>query len=330
MQKMRIVGAAALLLSLSPGLLRPALAQGACEAGAGKLGVTRTATIDASAGPRFGSQYRDAGLLADGEVILTFDDGPSRAYTRPILEALLAHCTKAVFFMVGRMAMADPEMVKEVARQGHTVATHTWSHQNLQGLPADKVQAEIEMGFSAVQQALGKPIAPFFRFPYLRDTPSSLGYLQGRHLATVSIDIDSRDFETKDAAAVHARVLRELAAKRKGIILFHDIHASTARALPGLLTALKAGGFRVVHVTPKASVETLADYDALARQQAERKRLAGTGHPLAKRTFLWPSTTELPDAKVSDPVRAKAPAGIARRSPREPTEDDWTVNVWRQ
>jgi len=315
---MRTVSAGVLLLCASAGLSQPALAQQTCVPDSGKLGVSRSIVIDTSQGPQFGAQYKDATLLKDGEVVLTFDDGPSRPYTRPILEALAAHCTKATFFMVGRMAMSDPEMVKEVARHGHTVATHTWSHGNLQGLPLTKAQAEIEMGFSAVQQALGKPIAPFFRFPYLRDTAASLGYLQGRQLAAFSIDIDSRDFETRDATAVHERVMRELAAKRRGIVLMHDIHASTAKALPALLAALKERGFRVVHVTPKAGAETLADYDALARQEVERKRLAGAGHPLAKRSIAWPSTL------FSDA------ASVAPRSAREPAEDDWTVNIWRQ
>jgi len=323
MQAMRTISAAVVFVCAAIGLLQPAFGQEPCASGPNKLGVARTATIDTSNGSKFGGQYKDGAFLGDGEVVLTFDDGPSRPYTRPILEALAAHCTKAIFFMVGRMAIADPELVKEVARHGHTVATHTWSHSNLQGVSPQKAQAEIEMGFSAVQQALGKPVAPFFRFPYLRDTAASLGYLRGRQLAAFSIDIDSRDFETKDATAVHERVLRELAARRRGIVLFHDIHASTAKALPGLLAALKVKGFKIVHIRPKADVETLADYDALAKQEAERKRLAATGHPLAKRALAWPSTL-LSETKTAEPDNGPpAPAG-------GPDEDDWRASIWRQ
>src|SRR5262249_21620451 len=161
------------------------------------------------------------------------------------------------------------EMVKEVDRRGHTVATHTWSHANLQNLSEAKAEAEIELGFSAVQLALGKPVAPFFRFPYLRDTPFSLERLRARQVATIGIDIDSRDFETKDPAALYERVMRDLASRRKGIILFHDIHVWTAQAVPRILADLKARGFRVVHLAPKAGAETVAEYDALARQEAE-------------------------------------------------------------
>ena len=82
-----------------------------------------------------------------------------------MLDALAAHCTKATFFVVGRMAVADPEMVQEYARRGHTIGTHTWSHANLQALTPLKARAEIELGFSAVQQALGKPWRRSSAFP---------------------------------------------------------------------------------------------------------------------------------------------------------------------
>ncbi len=48
--------------------------------------------------------------------------------------------------------MADPELAKEVARQGHTVGTHTWSHRNMSTLTPLHARAEIDLGFSAVRK----------------------------------------------------------------------------------------------------------------------------------------------------------------------------------
>ncbi|HJZ31063.1 MAG TPA: polysaccharide deacetylase family protein [Hyphomicrobiaceae bacterium] len=258
------------------------------------LGVSRTIEIDPRSGARFGFQYNEASFLADGEVVLTFDDGPLRAYTRPILEALAQQCTKAVFFVVGRMAVADPEMVQEVARQGHTVGTHTWSHANLQALTTAGARAEIELGISAVRGALGRPMAPFFRFPYLRDTKWASDYLAGRQLATFSIDIDSKDYRSRDPSAVQRKVMADLARQRKGIILFHDIHYSTARALPGLLAELKAKGFKVVQLTAKAEVATVAEFDAQVQQDLARRRATVAAEPLARRSLTWPAARIIP------------------------------------
>ncbi|MBX9588688.1 MAG: polysaccharide deacetylase family protein [Hyphomonadaceae bacterium] len=319
MRTLRAVCLAAAYLAADS--LQPAFGQTACTPDAGKLGVSRTAVIDTQAGPRFGVQYKDASFLADGEVVLTFDDGPSRAYTKPILDALAAHCTRATFFMVGRMALADPQMVKEVANQGHTIATHTWSHANLYQIAPSQAEAEIELGISAVRHALGKPITPFFRYPYLRDTKGTLGHLVDRHLAVFSIDVDSKDYLTTSAAAVIGRVLGGLATKRKGIILLHDIHASTARAMPTLLNELKARGFKVVHIRPKADVQTVAEYDDRLQQQADRTRMAGDRRPLAKRTLTWPTTV----LTQSQPEQVPPP----RPAPRAQPADDWMSNIFR-
>ncbi len=322
---MRAIRPMALLLCLSAASLQPAKAQDACTPGAGKLGVARTITVDAAPGPSFAGKYKGGGLLKPGEVVLTFDDGPLRPVTRPILEALAAQCTKATFFMLGRMALADPALVKEVAREGHTVATHTWSHGNLQALSAEEAEAQIELGLSGIQQALGRPVAPFFRFPYLRDTPASLDYVRGRHLATFAIDIDSRDFETKDAAVVNERVMKELAARGKGIILLHDIHPSTAQALPALLTELKERGYKVVHLKARGVAKTLEDYDEAVREEVERRRLAARGHPLAKRSVTWPLGELTPEALA----KSKDASGLGLQEP-PPPDDDWASSIWRQ
>ena len=48
-----------------------------------------------------------------------------------MLDALAQHCTKAIFFPIGKHALWHPEILKEVAAAGHTVGGHTWSHANL-------------------------------------------------------------------------------------------------------------------------------------------------------------------------------------------------------
>ncbi len=189
----------------------------ACATSNDVLGLSRIVEIDTDKGPVFGrTPNGEFDFLRDGEVVLTFDDGPSRSTTRAVLEALDAQCTKATFFMVGRMAVADPAMVREVAKHGHTISAHTWSHAKLQSLDPDKAKDEIELGFSAVARALQGPVAPFFRYPYLRTSPASMAYLKERKVASFGIDVDSRDFKTRDGATVKATVLAQLAERRKG------------------------------------------------------------------------------------------------------------------
>ena len=286
----------------------PLAAKGCGSAGA--LGVTREQVIDSSTGPRYGhQQFKDIDFLHDGEVVLTFDDGPLRPYTMPVLKALEAHCTKATFFVVGRMALADPALVKETANRGHTIGTHTWSHMDVRKTNQTRARGEIELGFSAVSRALGHPVSPFFRFPYLSSPHTMLDYVRSRKISTFSIEVDSNDYRSKDPALVHRNVLSQLEHAKKGIILFHDIQPATAGALGGLLDELKARGFKVVHIVSNTQVATLPEFDAIADKEMARKSTIASADPLASRSIVWPMTggTAAQKAAVKLPGSAADP-----------------------
>jgi peptidoglycan/xylan/chitin deacetylase (PgdA/CDA1 family) len=242
------------------------------------LGVSRTVEIDTTGGPWFGTPRGDPAFLAAGEVVLTFDDGPMPKYTRPILAALEKQCAKATFFMLGEMAAEFPDQVKEVAAQGHTIGTHTWSHPNLKRLSDEQARMQIESAFTAIEKAAGHPIAPFFRYPYLSENDSVIAHLQSRNVAQFAIDVDSFDWRTRSPQAVLARVMAALERRGRGIVLFHDIHASTAGALPELLAKLKEKGFRIVHMRAKAPAQTIAEFQppvkAAAHEARPRTRVA--------------------------------------------------------
>jgi peptidoglycan-N-acetylglucosamine deacetylase len=229
-----------------------------CTPGADVLGVSRIAEVDTTGGARFGDQYPPTTLLQKGEVVLTFDDGPHPIYTKEILAALAAQCTKATFFNVGEMVKQYPNVAREVEAAGHTIGTHTWSHPNLAVLSLESAKKQIESAFSIEDQTLHNGVAPFFRFPYLSDPKGVRDYLGGRNIAAFSIDVDSSDWRTKSPDRIVNNVLKGLQSSGGGIILFHDIHEQTVKALPTVLKELKLHGYRVVQLVPKAPVESMA------------------------------------------------------------------------
>ena len=239
------------------------------------LGVSRTVEIDTTGGPWFGTPRGDKDFLAPGEVVLTFDDGPTPKSTRPILAALGTQCTEATFFMLGEMAAEYPSLVKEVAALGHTIGTHTWSHANLKRLSDEQARTQIESAFTVVEKSAGQPIAPFFRYPFLSESESAIAYLKSRNVAQFAIDIDSFDWRTRNSQSVIARVMAGLERRGRGIILLHDIHASTAGATPQLLAKLKERGFRIVHLRPKDSFHTLVEYQTPAKVETHESRPRG-------------------------------------------------------
>jgi peptidoglycan/xylan/chitin deacetylase (PgdA/CDA1 family) len=229
------------------------------------LGVGRTVEIDTTGGPGFGFEhFKELDFLKEKEVVLTFDDGPWLGNTPAVLKALAEECTTGIFFTIGKHATYYPEILKQVYAAGHTIGTHTWSHQALvnKKLSEDQRKEEIEKGFSAVKWALGGVApAPFFRFPALQHPPEMVTYLGERNIAIFSCDLDSFDFKARSGQQIIDNVMRKLEKNGKGIVLMHDFHKHTAEALPELLKRLKAGGYKVVAMRAKAPVQTIAQYD---------------------------------------------------------------------
>ena len=273
---MRTSFACALFVSASL-LSAPAIAQTAgttatkCD-NPNALGISRVVEIDTTGGPGFGFEhFKQHDFLRANEVLLTFDDGPWPVNTPAVLKALAEHCTKATFFIVGKHATYHPDILKQVYDAGHTVGSHTWSHQNLnrKSMTPEQAKAEIEKGISAVSVSLGQPAAPFFRFPALQHPPELVTYLGERNIAMFSTDLDSFDFKARKPEQVINTIMSKLKKFGKGIVLMHDFQQVTAEALPELLNQLKAGGYKIVHMKAKDTVKSIAEYDEAIKKEAK-------------------------------------------------------------
>jgi peptidoglycan/xylan/chitin deacetylase (PgdA/CDA1 family) len=252
----------------------PASATSSCPGNPNALGISRVVEIDTTGGPGFGFEHFKAyDFLREGEVVLTFDDGPWPKNTPAVLAALAAHCTKAIFFPIGLHATYEPQILKQVAAAGHAIGSHTWCHQDLSKTKGTCLvngkresyefdpKDEIEKGVSAVHWAVGGQTAPYFRFPALRQPSELIDYLGKRNIAIFSADIDSFDFKMRKPEQVRQSVMAKLKKNGKGIVLVHDFQHATAEAAMDLLNDLKAGGYKIVFMKPKFPVTTIASYD---------------------------------------------------------------------
>lgn len=229
---------------------RPALA--AC--GPDKLGTLRVMSVDPRTTPRVGTkQFPQTLALGEREVVLTFDDGPLPATTTRVLNALAAECVRATFFLVGRNAAASPELVRRIAREGHTVAHHSFSHPIMTRMSFDNALADIDRGLAADEAALnGKastaPSTPFFRFPGFAHTPALLANLEQRGIAVFGADLWASDWNIMTPEQELRLVTGRLEQAGRGIILFHDTRAQTAAMVPAFLRWLKTHDYKVVHI----------------------------------------------------------------------------------
>ena len=151
--------------------------------------------------------------------------------------------------------------MKRAYREGHTIGTHTEHHARLDHATVEKAQKEISDGLASAEQVLGdkNAVAPFFRFPYFYTAAAAEERALQLGLNIWSADVDASDWTFITAEKVNALALARLESNKKGILLLHDIHDRTARALPALLRELKKRGFRVVHVVPASGAVAKID-----------------------------------------------------------------------
>lgn len=160
-----------------------------------------------------------ARLPAARSVYLTFDDGPDECWTPRILDLLAHRNVVATFFVVGRFALEQPELVRRIAAQGHEVGNHSWSHRHPWTLSPAATRLEVRDGAAVIADLIGRaPI--FFRPPHGRLRRCMLEEIERSCQTLVLWDRSAVDWGPLGSAS---RISRRLKAVQNGdIVLMHD------------------------------------------------------------------------------------------------------------
>jgi len=177
------------------------------------------------------------------QVALTFDDGPSGAYTPQLLDLLQKYDISATFFLVGKQANYYPNIVKRIAEDGHELGYHSWDHTLFTQVGAQRIKDEYERFQALLTEACGRE-ATVFRAPGGGITNTALKYIQLPHIYW---SVDTLDWKTRDTTRVKSAILGGL--KDGAIILLHDIHATTLSGTQAALDYIFANDLDVEFLT---------------------------------------------------------------------------------
>ncbi len=105
-------------------------------------------------------QYGDMGGLFIGDstnkqIWLTFDEGYENGCTAGILDTLKEKNVRALFFVTYDYCKRNPELVKRMIAEGHTVGNHTWSHPSLPECSPDELYSELSLLHEYVRDEFG-------------------------------------------------------------------------------------------------------------------------------------------------------------------------------
>ena len=248
------------------------------------VGPTVTPTPAAAASPAI--SY--SAVHVDGPFIaMTFDDGPSAKLTPELLDILAAHHIHATFFVVGRNVVDHPEILQRAVREGHEIANHSWSHPSLGKMRDDRVRAELQKTDDAIKAAIGaRPI--LMRPPYGSITARQKQWIHEEFgYRTILWDVDPLDWKRPGSSVVTGRIVRE--TRPGSIVLAHDIHPGTIKAMPATFDQLQEKGFKFV---------TVSELIAMGKPMAP-KQTGEAGAPPSPTPSGTPAATPAPSAALT-------------------------------
>lgn len=176
------------------------------------------------------------------KIALTFDDGPSAAWTPALLDGLKERGVKATFFLIGENADKNPEIVKRMAEEGHLIGNHTYHHVELTKVSENEARLELADTSAVIDRITGKE--PEYMRPPFGAWQRKLE--QEIQMLPVLWTIDPLDWTTENQDEIVNKVVTE--AEENDIILLHDCYKSSIEAGLRIVDILQEEGFVFVTV----------------------------------------------------------------------------------
>lgn len=250
-------------------------------------------------------QYGGAGIyncLKPGTVAITYDDGPY-IYTDRVLDQFKAAGFQATFFVtginIGKGAIDEKwsAVIKRMYDEGHQVASHTWSHQDLSAITETQVYDQMVKNEMAIRNIIGK-YPTYMRPPYSSCTGTCQNVMQKLGYVVSYFDLDTDDYNqltpvkiqvAKDNFIGNLSTVQPASGSK--LAIGHDIHELTALNLTvTMIETLQARGFKGV---------TMGECMNEPQANWYRDSTPGTSTPSSTRVSSTTGPTSTPTGAVS-------------------------------
>ena len=197
----------------------------------------------------FGLLFRERTVPADVPaeverplIALTFDDGPLRVTTQPLLDGLEQRGVNATFFLIGEQIVGNEDLVRRMEEQGHQVGIHTYDHVILTGLNRTDFDAQVEKSRAVLKNVLGHN--DFLLRPPYGALDEGVRAMAGCPIILWSVDPE--DWRDKNTRRVVSHIKEQ--AFDGAIILLHDIYPQSVQAALQVVDELMGQGYLFVTV----------------------------------------------------------------------------------
>jgi len=208
-----------------------------------KEGQPPVANVSAEELANYNAYYAE---MTDEKVIyLTFDAGYENNNMPTILEALKKHDVSATFFVVGNFLTTHPELVIQMAVEGHIVANHTYSHPDMSKISTiDAFSKELKDVETLYEKITGQPMEKFYRPPQGKYSESNLQMAKELGYKTFFWSLAYVDWYEDKQPSKEEAFEKLLGRIHPGaIVLLHSTSSTNAQILDELLTKWEEMGY---------------------------------------------------------------------------------------
>lgn len=209
------------------------------------IGDTAEKSAEKKSSGRDGSDSATEKSVSGGSIYLTFDVGYENGYTAGILDTLKAEGVPAAFFVVGNFVEENPELVKRMTDEGHTVGNHTMHHPDMSAI-SDEASFAKEMNEleNAYEKATGEKMLKFYRPPQGKYSESNLQMAKDMGYTTVFWSLAYVDWlQDKQPSREDALNLLNERIHEGAIVLLHSTSKTNSQILSELIQGWKANGY---------------------------------------------------------------------------------------
>lgn len=180
---------------------------------------------------------------------LTFDDGPTKNITPEILKVLKEKDVKATFFVLGKMAEVNPELILKEKQEGHLIANHTYSHdyKYVYSNP-DNLIKDFKRADAVIKKIIGEEPAKIVRFPggsFNKGEFQKRVNKEGFHYVDWNcLNGDAEALNVPEEKLI-SKVKETMGNQEHIVILMHDsgTKQTTARSLGRVIDYIKSKGY---------------------------------------------------------------------------------------
>lgn len=181
----------------------------------------------------------------DKVLYLTFDCGFENGNTPAILKALKKHKAPATFFVVGNFLKDNPDLIRQMVKEGHIVGNHTYHHPDMSGISTQEAFAKELNDTSALYKEItGKEMKKFYRPPQGKYSEANLQMAKDMGYKTYFWSLAYVDWyqdkqPTKEEA--FGKLLKRI--HPGAVVLLHNTSSTNGQIMDELLTKWEEMGY---------------------------------------------------------------------------------------